>query len=132
MSNDPASNEMPGNLDKDPRLSSGQEPSLEQVSIVGGGDEESGSQPFIDIYDGVHKIRGVDCIWHNMYAESTFTTFRWIPAHEDVDSMLIKVARNVEQGLYSIISLSASKHSLTVVCACEKNWEDLPQGWYCN
>ncbi|KKO99894.1 AGC/AKT protein kinase [Trichoderma harzianum] len=102
------------------------ESSPEQAVAVGGDHPKSKSEPFISIEDGVHSIHGVDCIWHNMYAESTFTTFRWIPAHETIDSMLIKVARNVEEGLYSIISMSASKHSLTVLCVCEKNWEDLP------
>ncbi|KAK5991542.1 hypothetical protein PT974_09826 [Cladobotryum mycophilum] len=88
------------------------------------------SQPIIEIYDCVHDIRGVDCIWHNMYADSTFKTFRWTPGSVDIDTMIIKVARHVEQGLYSIISLNASKHSLTVFCVCEKNWEDLPEGWH--
>lgn len=131
MSNVAVSNAVPGNANEDPLLSDRKESGPEQAIALGGDHLESKSQPVIDIYDGVHTIRGVDCIWHNMYAESTFTTFRWIPTDEDIDSMLIKVARNVEQGLYSIISLSASKHSLTVVCACEKNWEDLPTGWYC-
>lgn len=107
------------------------EPSPEQAVAPGGDHPKSKSEPFISIEDGVHTIHGVDCIWHNMYAESTFTTFRWISPYDDIDAMLIKVARNVEQGLYSIISMSASKHSLTVVCACEKNWKDLPVGWYC-
>ncbi|KAJ4856069.1 hypothetical protein T069G_09437 [Trichoderma breve] len=107
------------------------ESSPEQAVAVSGDHPKSKSEPFISIEDGVHTIHGVDCIWHNMYAESTFTTFRWISPYDGIDAMLIKVARNVEQGLYSIISMSASKHSLTVVCACEKNWEDLPVGWYC-
>ncbi|KAL7913889.1 hypothetical protein GGI35DRAFT_438883 [Trichoderma velutinum] len=131
MSNATVPNAVPGDANEDPVLLNRAESSLEQAVALGGDHSEIKSQPVIDIEDGVHIIRGVDCIWHNMYAESTFTTFRWIPAYEDIDSMLIKVARNVEQGLYSIISLSASKHSLTVVCACEKNWEDLPEGWFC-
>lgn len=131
MSNVAVPNAVPGDSNEDPVLLDRAESTPEQAITLDGDHPESKSQPVIDIEDGVHTIRGVDCIWHNMYAESTFTTFRWIPAHEDIDSMLIKVARNVEQGLYSIISLSASKHSLTVVCACEKNWEDLPEGWFC-
>ncbi|KAK4071444.1 uncharacterized protein Triagg1_6105 [Trichoderma aggressivum f. europaeum] len=124
-------NAVPGGSNEAPVLLDKTEPSPEQAVAVGGDHPKPKSEPFISIEDGVHTIHGVDCIWHNMYSESTFTSFRWIPAHENIDSMLLKVARNVEQGLYSIISLSASKHSLTVVCACEKNWEDLPVGWYC-
>ncbi|KAL5085015.1 hypothetical protein Trisim1_011019 [Trichoderma cf. simile WF8] len=125
------SNAVPGDSTEDAVLLDKIESSPEQAVAPGADHPKSKSEPFISIEDGVHTIHGVDCIWHNMYCESTFTTFRWIPAHETIDSMLIKVARNVEQGLYSIISMSASKHSLTVVCACEKNWEDLPVGWYC-
>lgn len=87
--------------------------------------------PIVEIYDGVHDVRGVDCIWHNMNANSTFTTFRWIPGDVDIDTMLVRVARHVQQGLYSIVSLNASKHALTVVCICERDREEFPDGWHC-
>ena len=101
-------------------------------NLEGSGTASMEDPRIIEINDGVHNVRGVDCIWHNMYADSTFTTFRWIPGDVDIDTMIVRVARHVKQGIYSIISLNASKHSLTVVCVCEKNWEDLPRGWYCD
>ncbi|KAL7959632.1 hypothetical protein V8C34DRAFT_322723 [Trichoderma compactum] len=102
-------NALPSDPNEDPVLLDKTESSPEQAVAVGGDLPKPKSEPFISIEDGVYTIHGVNCIWHNMYSESTFTTFRWIPAHEDIDSTLIKVARNVEQGLYSIISLSASR-----------------------
>lgn len=67
------------------------------------------------------EIYGVDVIWHNVYAgdDSDWSTMR--KAYEsEIDQMIQMVGKHVAQGLYSIISLNATKHSLTVNCACEK------------
>ncbi len=70
---------------------------------------------------------GMDCIWHNMNAGSGFITFRkWFTM--DVNEMLVKVAGHVEMGLYQIISVNASKHSLVVVCVSDKKIEEFPEG----
>jgi hypothetical protein len=79
----------------------------------------------VDRYD----IYGVDVIWHNMYRgpKSDFHTMR---AHYDcsVDALIRKVAGHIAQGLYFIISLNASKHSLTVIFGCEIMKKDFPAG----
>jgi hypothetical protein len=72
---------------------------------------------------------GLDCIWHNMYTGTNVTTVRKLST-ASVDQMLIRVARHVEDGLYTIISLNMSKHSFVAVCAFNKNWEDMPDGWF--
>ena len=41
-----------------------------------------------------------------------------------IDQWVVMVGELVKQGLYSIVSLNASKHNLTVVCACEKTVEE--------
>ena len=76
--------------------------------------------------DDSYTIYGVDAIWHNMYCgnDSDFITFRK-PYDCTIDQMLLLVARQVEVGLYSIISMSASVHQMTVVCACEKMQNEL-------
>lgn len=60
-----------------------------------------------------------------MYCESDFITIRKWCATKDVDWVLLQVARHVEQGLYRITSISASKHSFVVVCDTEKQLKDL-------
>lgn len=63
-----------------------------------------------------------------MYSESDFISTRTWCA-KDVNWVLLQVARHVEQGLYRIISISASKHSFVVVCASEKQCKDLSEGF---
>ena len=84
-----------------------------------------------ELTDSIRFKVGIDCIWHNMFADSTFTTFRYQPAHLSVDDMIVKIGGHVQGGLYTIVSLSASKHQLTVVCVCERDWNTLPDGWFC-
>jgi len=67
---------------------------------------------------------GIDCIWHNMYVHSDFITFRK-QSSLSVDRVLLEVAKHVEDGLYSIISISASKHSFVVVCGTKKTMAEL-------
>ena len=82
----------------------------------------------VDITDPSVDAYGMDCIWHNMYAESTgFTTFRkWFRL--DVNEMLMRVAKHVEMGVYQIISVNASTHSLVVVCISDKTIHEFPEG----
>jgi hypothetical protein len=87
------------------------------------------SRTTVSIADPNVNVTGNDCIWHNMYADSDFRTLRkWFEC--DADEMLLKIAGHVRDGLYSLISLNASKHSFVVVCACSKNLEGLPEGWF--
>ncbi|KAH8175968.1 hypothetical protein LIA77_04386 [Sarocladium implicatum] len=81
------------------------------------------------ISDQNFKVKGIDCIFHNMYAHSNFTTFRKWYDDCDADALLLLIANHVRQSLYSIIALNATKHMFVVTVACEKNWEDLPDGW---
>lgn len=76
------------------------------------------------------RVKGIDCIFHNIYAPSDFTTFRKWYDSCDADTLLMFIAEHVRQGLYSIIALSATKHMFVVTVACEKNFEDLPDGWF--
>lgn len=66
-------------------------------------------------------IYGVDVIWHNIYAgpNSDWSTFRK-QYESDIDQMVQLVGQHLAKGLYSLISMTATKHSLTVICACEK------------
>ena len=74
-----------------------------------------------------YDIQGVDGIWHNQYRGdlSDFGVFRKFFDH-DVNWMLKKVSSHVEAGMYRIVSMSASAHSMVVVCICDKKWEDMP------
>lgn len=69
----------------------------------------------------------MDAIWHNQYAgpETDFVAFRK-QYHCDINAMTLLVAKHVAQGLYSIISMNATPHLLTVICGCEKMRAELP------
>jgi len=41
--------------------------------------------------------------------------------------MILKVARHVAQGVYTVISMNATPHMLTVICACESMQADFPE-----
>lgn len=72
-------------------------------------------------------IYGVDAIWHNMYRgpKSDFETFR-VQYDCTIEQAVQMVARHVAQGHYGIISMTATKHALTVICGCEKNMDEMP------
>lgn len=76
--------------------------------------------------DETYEIYGVDAIWHNMYVgpETDFITFR-MQYESNIDAMILMVARHVAQGLYSVISMNATPHMLTVICGCERMQADL-------
>jgi hypothetical protein len=81
----------------------------------------------IHVMDDEYEIRGVDAIWHNQYRgpESDFGIMRR-QYDSDINFLLQLVASHVSQGLYTIISLNATKHSLVVVCGCQKMEADMP------
>lgn len=67
-------------------------------------------------------VTGIDFIIHNMDCGSSLTTFRkWFSC--DVNELYLKVGDHVRQGLYTIISINASKHSFMIICATSKNQE---------
>lgn len=78
--------------------------------------------------DCSYEVYGVDAIWHNQYLgpKSDFIGFRK-QYHCDINIMSLVVARHVEQGLYAIISMNATPHMLTVICACERMQADFPE-----
>jgi hypothetical protein len=74
-----------------------------------------------------YEIFGVDAIWCNQYAgpQSDFIGMR--KQYDcDINAMILLVAKHVSQGVYYVISMNATPHSLTVVCACEKMRSDMP------
>lgn len=60
---------------------------------------------------------------------SDFETFR-IRYDASIEQLLQMVAKHVADGLYGITSLTATKHSLTVVCECEKKRAEMPDDMF--
>ncbi|PVH79278.1 hypothetical protein DL98DRAFT_655527 [Cadophora sp. DSE1049] len=71
--------------------------------------------------DDSYEVYGVDAIWHNQYVgpETDFIGMRK-QFECDINAMILRVAKHVSDGLYEVISMNASAHSLTVVCGCTK------------
>jgi hypothetical protein len=65
-----------------------------------------------------------------MYADSNFRIMRKWHNECDLDTVLLFITDHVRQGLYSIVAITATKHMVVVTCACEKNWQELPDGWF--
>lgn len=61
--------------------------------------------------------------------KSDFETFR-IQYDCTIEQAVQMVAQHVAQGLYGIISMTATKHALTVICGCEKKMEEFPEGMW--
>lgn len=80
----------------------------------------------VDISDPDIITSGMDGIWHNLTEDQAWVTFRkWL--QDSPDEMMNRVARHVGQGLYSIVSLSLSKHSVAVVCVSSKPLGEWPE-----
>jgi hypothetical protein len=81
--------------------------------------------------DDDYEIRGVDAIWHNQYRgpDSDFGGIRG-NYDRDIDFMLQLVATHVAQGLYTIVSVNATKHSLVVICNCLKMRKNMPSDMF--
>jgi hypothetical protein len=57
----------------------------------------------------------IDVIWHNMTATSNFKTMR--ASHQTtLDKLFVQIAKHVEEGLYRLISVSASAYSFVIIC----------------
>lgn len=48
----------------------------------------------------------------------------------DINVMILLVAKHVEQGLYTVISMNATPHMLALICVCERMEADLPDGMW--
>ena len=58
----------------------------------------------------------IDAIWHNMKTtEGAFTTVR-MPTSPNLDKRFIRIARHVESGVYSLISVNATTYSFNIIC----------------
>lgn len=68
----------------------------------------------------------VDMIWHNMYAPSTFVTWRK-QSTRSIEQLLIDFTTLVDKGVFGVISLSVSKASFVAVVGCEKSWEEIQE-----
>lgn len=70
---------------------------------------------------------GVDEIWHRQYAgpETDLLAFRK-QYHCDINAMILQVAEDVRNVVYTVISINATPHMSTVICACEKFQADPP------
>lgn len=84
-------------------------------------------QYHVQSLDESYEVIGVDAIWYNQYAgpESDFIAFRK-QYYCDINSMVLKVAEHIRNGVYTVISMNATLHMLTVICVCEKNQSDFP------
>jgi hypothetical protein len=81
------------------------------------------------ISDPTYLVTGMDGIWHNIYSDPekgvAWTTLRkWF--EDEPDDMLARIHQHVSQGLYSIVSISISKHAVAVICKSMKPPEDWP------
>ena len=80
----------------------------------------------IHLGDDAYEVTGMDFIIHNMRAGGKFRTMRkWFS--DDADAMLGRVAKHVEQKLYSVISLQLSKHACVITCTTETDPEEWPE-----
>lgn len=83
--------------------------------------------PIVNIADPSIQVTGMDCIWHNMdtaNANAFLTIRKWI--NDDVDTIVLRVTRHVQMGLYTLVSLHVSRHSLVVMCNSSKALEEFP------
>ena len=92
--------------------------------------ESTSDAPWYHVQPGGdwYSVYGVDAIWHNQHKgpNSDFGIMRGV-FECDINALILMVAKHVEQGHYSIISMNATLHMLVVVCIVEKNWADLPE-----
>ncbi|KAH0363687.1 hypothetical protein KCU65_g7222, partial [Aureobasidium melanogenum] len=69
----------------------------------------------------------IDTIWHNMYAPSTFTTWRK-QSTRSIEQLLVDFTTLVDKGVFKVVSLSVGKASFVAVVACERDWEEIEEG----
>jgi hypothetical protein len=70
----------------------------------------------------------VDFIWHNMNGAANFRTSRG-PKHTTIDKLFAKVAKQVEDGLYTLISVNVTAYTFVVICASDVSSEEFHTAW---
>ena len=70
----------------------------------------------------------IDVIWHNMNSASSFRNVRG-PKHTTMDKLFVAVAKHVEEGLYTLISVNATAYAFVIVCASDVSSEDFRAAW---
>ena len=71
-----------------------------------------------------HEDFDVAVIWHNMYAQSNFTTFSK-ESQGPIERILVGFDKVLESGIFEqVLSVSASEHMFCVTVVCLKNKED--------
>jgi hypothetical protein len=72
-----------------------------------------------------HEDFDVDIIWQNLYAESDFSVYRK-QSTGPVERILVDLAKVIEAGVMEqVISVCATKHTVSITVACTKQWEDV-------
>ncbi|THX29127.1 hypothetical protein D6D12_04404 [Aureobasidium pullulans] len=87
------------------------------------GDKEVSPEPN-DASPSTNETIEVDIIWHNMYAPSTFSTWRKTSSRS-IAELLFDFAKLVDDGIVSVISLNVSKASFVAVLGCERDWDEV-------
>jgi len=71
----------------------------------------------------------IRAIWVNLSPSPSVSGWNIIGAslHTEIDKALFQVASQVQQGIYSIVSLNASEYSITIVCKSTATLSDMDQ-----
>jgi hypothetical protein len=59
---------------------------------------------------------------------STFRSSR-CSFNASVDDVFLEVAKHVREGVYTIVSISASAYSFAIICKTEKTREEFHEAW---
>lgn len=70
----------------------------------------------------------VDCIWHNMIVSADFRGCR-SSFSASVDDVFIEITKHVRNGLYSIVSISASAYSFAIICKTDTTQVEFHEAW---
>jgi hypothetical protein len=62
----------------------------------------------------------IQAIWYNITSGSGTWSSQSMPLHCPIDAAICQVTLHIQQGLYSIVSLSASEYSLTSTASKEE------------
>ena len=71
-----------------------------------------------------HEDHDISAIWHNLYCESDFITFRK-QSQGPIERILVDFGKVVATGIFEeVYSINASKHLFCVTVACTKNMNE--------
>lgn len=70
----------------------------------------------------------VDVIWHNMDSSSDFADLRASFA-ASVDEVYLEISKHIKEGLYSIVSISASAYAFHIICKSTKTRAQFHEAW---